>query len=210
MGRRNQTLARLGTGCTALASLVWLLWPSDLSFVNNPEAWFVFGTAFIIWVLTELKQSEEVSSSSVSMNDVRIGREMLKLHKGEFRYLLKDQDLWSFVESDAYSGLREFCNRRDDGSMLFHNRKLDKMLTDLTERLDTLSEKIAQDTVPEMIGGVMMTGYIPFRIVTDEEYQLRMKSSKEANAIANQAWNALDKLAREIRSGIPQALDEPL
>ncbi|MDD9718487.1 hypothetical protein PVW48_17120 [Dinoroseobacter sp. PD6] len=193
-----------------MAALVWLLWPSDLTFVDNPEAWFVFGTCLIVWLLAEIKQSEELSSSSVTQNDIRNGREILKLHRGSLRYLLCDVDLWNFVDSDLYSEARSVCNRWDDDSLFFHNKALNEDLHKVVKSLDALSMKVAHDTVPEFVAGKMRTGYKPYHIVKEDEYELRRRESKKANELANQAWNDLDQLAKKIRDQMPQVLDEPL
>lgn len=64
MGRGlGQTLARLAAGYSVMGALVWLLWPSDLGFANNPEAWFVLATAIMVWHATEFKHSDELRAS---------------------------------------------------------------------------------------------------------------------------------------------------
>jgi hypothetical protein len=159
-------------------------------------------------LITEWKQSEDLNPKTISQNDVRVARELLELHARELRYLLNDADLWIFIDSDVYSRLGNLCNRWERGVFFFHNRKLNLELSALMERLDKLMMKIAQDTVPEWIGGRFRTGYKPFRIVSEEEYLRRQSEAREANRIASQAWTLLDALATKIKDGIPEAMDK--
>lgn len=210
MARYGQTLARLGAGYSMFGALVWLLWPSDTSFVNNPEAWFTLGTVTIIWHLTEFKLSEELTPRTTSLNDIRVGRELIELHAGELRYLLKDTDLWTFVDDEVYSRLGSLCDRWQRGTFCFTNRKMNAELSSLMERLLALRLKIANDTVPEMISGKLRTGYKPFYLVSQEEYDRRDNESKKANEIASQAWVLLDLIAERIKKRIPEVLNDPV
>lgn len=208
MGRYSQTIARLGAGLTTLAALVWLLWPNDFTSLDNPEAWFVLVTSLVFWVIVEFRLSEEIGATPVSKNDIRVGREILDLHAMELRYLLHDTDLWSPIESEVYSNLHDLCMRWNRGQFFFHNRKLNRKLTDVMERLSALSERIAQDTVPDKFAGRFRTGYKPSHIVHQDEYERLRAQSHAANEIATQAWKLLDDLATTIRERLPQALDE--
>ncbi len=101
-------------------------------------------------------------------------------------------------------------DRWERGAFVFTNKRLNAELSDLMERLSALMRKVSQDTVPEKIGGKFKTGYKPFRIVPQEEYDRRSEESKKANAIASQAWVLLDRLVVQIKDRIPEALDNPV
>lgn len=101
-------------------------------------------------------------------------------------------------------------DRRERGVFTFQNEELDKKLSSFIEKLEMLYEKIAQDTVPEMIGGEFRTGYKPMSIVPDEEYQRRRSESQAANKFAWNAWDSLEILVQHIKTDIPEALDEPI
>jgi len=75
----SQTIARIGTGLSTMGALCWLLWPTQISVLNNPEAIFAFGTAFVIWLLTEFKLSEEIHAQKKSVNDISLSQELLGL-----------------------------------------------------------------------------------------------------------------------------------
>ncbi|WP_416511213.1 hypothetical protein [Aliiroseovarius sp. YM-037] len=179
-------------------------------FVDNPGAWLTLLTALIVWHFTEFKQSEELGTQNTSQNDIRVARELVELHAGDFRYLLNDTDLWSFVPSEIYHRLGRICDRWERGTFFFHNRTLNRDLSELIDRLNTLDMKIAQDTVPKLIGGEFRTGYKPFNLVSDDEYRRLRNESKTANEIASQAWKLLDQIVAKIRMGIPEVLDEPI
>ena len=193
-----------------LGALIWLLWPSDFFSLLEPEPLFVFCVSLVVWVFTEFKLSEELGSRNTSSNDIRNAREVLTWHTSTMRSLLKEADLWSFVPSDRYSEIRDVVDRWEKGRLFFHNRKLAKKFDALMRSLDQLSMKIAMDTAPEMIGGIFRTGYKPYGIVTDEEYERRRELSKEANSIASTAWVLLDELSGQIRKDVPEASEDPL
>ncbi|QPH52530.1 hypothetical protein [Pontivivens ytuae] len=191
-------------------SLIWLLWPSDLSFIDNPEAWAALVGAFVVWHFTEFKLSEELGSSQVSQNDVRVARELVELHAGQLRGLLKDADLWALINSDRYTEVHSLLNRWKRGTFMFHNKTLNTDLNAFMKQLDALSSKISQDTVPEMVGGQWRTGYKPVSIVSQQEYHRLMSESKSANAIAGNTWVLLDQIVEKIRTKIPEVWDQPV
>jgi hypothetical protein len=203
MGRREQTLARIGAGLTTMGLLAVLTWPTDLRVFMQWERLFFFLTALVVWIITEWKQSEELGSGTSSQNDIRVARELVELHARELRYLLKDTDLWTFVPSDVYSRLHNLCDRWERSVLFFQDKEMNGELSSLMEKLSDLAMKIAVDTVPEKIGGVYKTGYKPIRIVPEEEYKRLMAESKKANEIASQAWEILDNLVKKIRNRIP-------
>lgn len=211
MDKFRQTWARVGAGLTAMAALCWVLWPSKLSDVSsNPEPIFVFLVALLTWTFTEFKFSEEVQFRESSPNDIRVARELVELHAGQFRYLLKDADLFQFVESDCYSQVNNLCNRHETGKLEFQNKGLNKKLENLIGDLEKLGLFVAQHTVPEMIGGVWRTGFKPFDNVTQERYDELLVLSGEANELASNAWEKLDSLVSIIKIRVPEALDEKI
>ena len=210
MNRYSQTIARLGAGYSVIGCVVWLLWPQDFGFASNPEAWVSLTTAFVVWHAIELKKSEAPGSSRLSANDVRLARDLLEWHSGDLRYVLKDTDLWMYVESDVYMKLSSISHRYEIGELFFHNKKLAQLFRDFTHQLDEFNELIAVETVPEMIGGVWKTGFKPFGIVLEEEYRRRREQSKKANNTAQIAWKLLDQCVVHIKRYYPEVLEKPL
>ncbi|MEL7466762.1 MAG: hypothetical protein AAFN79_21995, partial [Pseudomonadota bacterium] len=189
---------------------------SDLSEFPGPlqEPLYVFLAALVLWVTSELTdwpfQNAEKVDEKATANDVRIAREFISLHSRKLRFLLKENDPWSFVESDRYSELSRLLNRHECDEVFFHDEDLNTKLDDLMKKLDDFSWKIALDTVPEKIAGAWRTGYKPYEIVSEEEYQRRRTESKEAGRLAGVAWEALDLLIADLRNRIPEAWDQPL
>lgn len=75
MSRYYQTFARIGAGLAAIAMLVWFLWPGG-AWQFEPEPFFAFGVAVVVWAFTEFKLSEEVIYRASTPNDIRFGREI--------------------------------------------------------------------------------------------------------------------------------------
>ena len=210
MGRSGRAFARIGAVYSVIGGLVWLLWPEDLSFADNPEAWLALLSAFVIWNFFEFQSIREVESERLSKNDIRVSRELVDLHANRMRYLLKDTDLWTFVRSDIYSDVGALCDRRERGIFFFHQEELDGELATFMKLLRDLSYKVAEDTVPVLIGGAFRTGYKPFELVSEEEYQERRKESKKANEMASKAWDKLDRMVSRIKSDYPEVFEDPI
>lgn len=91
--RYYQTIARVLAGLTMLAMLAWFLWPRvESSLLEREEALFAFLVAFAFWLLSEVKESEEVVFRGSTPNDIRLAREMLCYSRWQFRELLKEHD----------------------------------------------------------------------------------------------------------------------
>ncbi|SIT74754.1 hypothetical protein SAMN05421665_0102 [Yoonia rosea] len=190
-----------------MAALVWLLWPENLSVLSDPEPWFAFATACVFWIFTEFKTVEK---SKATENDVRVARELLELHAGQFRFLLKETDLWQFISSEYYTNLGNFCDRWDREVLFFHDQQLNQQLEKLVKELSELHNKIAMNTVPVLLGGEFKTGFKQTRYVSEDEYDKLRAKSKEANSLASTAWQTLDEIVSKVRRTIPEATVKPL
>ena len=205
MVRHRQTIARVLTGLSVIGALIWLLWPSEWSKVE-PEPLLAVCTALVVWLLTEVKQSEEVIEFSATPNDVRVSKELLKLHKNQFRILLNDTDLWMFLDDEIYRKAFHLENSRDRGDLEFQNKRLDTQLEEFMVFLSKFNRHVAQHTTPEDVAGRAHIGYKPIGTVQDDEYQRRRLLSKEANSLAAEAWKAYEKLISSIKIETPEAL----
>lgn len=209
MDIRGKIASRIGTGLVAMSALLVLIWPSDPHILQQWDRLIAFITAISLWIAAECTQNGE-QTKPPTQNDLRVARELAELHAGELRYLLKETDLWTFVDSEIYSRLGGFLNRWERGTMHFHDEDMNRRLSVLMSTLNELHHKISQDTVPEMINGKMRTGYKPARTIPQEEYDRLLSESKVANKIASKAWNQLDVITSEIRQRFQSAFDDPI
>lgn len=90
MSRYYQTFARIGAGLAAIAMLVWFLWPGG-AWQFEPEPFFAFGVAVVVWAFTEFKLSEEVIYRASTPNDIRFGREIFSYGTWNLRLKLQVQ-----------------------------------------------------------------------------------------------------------------------
>ena len=160
----------------------------------------------VVWLLTEVKQSEEVIEFSATPNDVRVSKELLKLHKNQFRILLNDTDLWMFLDDEIYRKAFHLEDRRDRGDLEFQNKRLDTQLEEFMVFLSKFNRHVAQHTTPEDVAGRAHIGYKPIGTVQDDEYQRRRLLSQEANSLADEASRAYEKLIPSIKIETPEAL----
>lgn len=201
---------RVGLGFSALGCLYILLWPENIDYIKQWDKLISTITAISAWVFSEFYFNESPHSVQPSQNDTRVARELITLHAYKLRNLLKEEDLWSLIPSEYYSEIGHLRDQWDRGLLRFHDKELNNSLKIFIERLEKLSNKIAHDTTPELIGGKLKTGYKPIKYVKDEEYERLRSESKEANKLASQAWETLVELVNQIHKKIPIALDDPI
>lgn len=187
----------------------WFLWNGVGRDEFEPEPFFAFLVALVVWIATEIKHSEEIVFRQSSPNDVRVAKELLRLHAHTFRTLLNDRDLFQFLDSNHFSDSHDFCHRRNTGQLRFQNLSLDGLLEKFASDLGKLNHSIAQNTVPELIGGQFMTGFKPRTIVSQEEYDRQLALAEHANEQASVAWGSLENLVNQLHIRVPEALDEP-
>ena len=209
MKKYRQTAARIGFGFSAFAALTWLLWPQSFEQLE-PEPLFVLGTALVVWILSEFKTSEEVLFRGSSPNDVRVSRDILRLHTEEFRVLLKDHDTFQFILDDYYLLVGKFLDRYQTGRLLFQAKELGPKLQQFVEKLEKFHAYVCANTVAEKIGGKLRTGFKPLNLVSEKEYDRRYSQSRTANALATDAWNEFERLVELVRKKTPEALDDPI
>ncbi len=206
MTRYSQVFSRIGFGLAAMGALIWMFWPDSFASVLDPESIFAFVTSFVLWVIAEFKQSEALILTEPSENDLGVAGEVLREHSGDLRWLLKDTDLWSFVDSEFYSKVIRMYDRHERDEIFFHDEKLNQKLNSFFAKLGAFLSHISLNTTPEQVGGSMMTGFKPISVVPDDEYERRRQLALEANDLASDAWMSFDELAKAIRQRMPSAL----
>lgn len=207
MGKYQQTLFRIGAGFSTIGAVFWLLWPQDLLSVLDPEPLFAVLVATVVWIAGEFKFSEEVNLRDSSPNDIRLAKELLELHRSQFRSLFNDADLFQFRDREDYSRCYSIANRREVGELEFQDKELDRLLSKFVARLNEFNSCIAGNTVPELVGGRMMTGFKPVGIVTQETYDRLRSESLKANVLADEVWQCFDYLVSRVKRLVPEALD---
>jgi hypothetical protein len=205
--RMRQTLARIGAGMSVFGMLVWLLWPIDLAFLAQPEPIFGLAVALFVWIATEIKLSEEIQLRESSPNDIRVAKEKILLHQGWLRDLLKDHNTWNYLDCQVYTEVGHLINRFERRELFFGNAAIERLNVLFMKQLKDFYQFISINTSPEMIAGKSMTAFKPFAFVSDDEYKRRENLAKQANQMANSAWDRLDSLVAAIHKEIPEALD---
>ncbi|MEM8824460.1 MAG: hypothetical protein AAGF30_12680 [Pseudomonadota bacterium] len=205
MSRFSQTFARIAAGYSVIGALIWLLWPSDLGFADNPEAWFALATAFFVWHLTEFKKSEELVASEPTDFDVIVASRLVRMHQDELRYLLRDLNQWSRVDEEMHRGINDLIRDWRRGSLFFSSKRLQLKLSIFMNALEAFSMKVGTDTTSERIGKYWVIGYKPIGIVPQEEYDRLMEESKVADKMASNAWRLFNDLVEDIRTFAPSA-----
>ena len=207
MYRFGQTAARIGTGAAASGCVAWVLWPSDLSFLGNSEAIFFTIVSFATWIATEIKYSEEVELRNSAPNDIRLAKRCVDLYRGDLGFLLRDHNVWDFIEMEIYGIIDSLMDDRRRGAFDFQNSEVQKSAERLFTSLKAFRHFVALHTVPDLLGDRMMVGLKPFSICHDQEYERRRRLADEGNKLSNVAWEDFNALYLKIKKEIPEALD---
>ncbi|MBP9184896.1 MAG: hypothetical protein KBF78_17305 [Fuscovulum sp.] len=207
MYRHTQTIARVGAGLTAIGALLWVLWPKDFQWSESAESIFVFSVAFVTWLLTEVKQSEEVVFRQSSPNDIRVSKELVNLHREEFRVLLDEHDMHGFIDYRYVQLLDDVLHRFKTEKLEFQNRRLQDLTNDFLKSAQAFRRYIAENTTPTLLGGQEVIGFKNDRIVSDVEFQRSLNLSETANDLGSRAWDRLESLVHAIKVQVPECLD---
>jgi hypothetical protein len=208
LGKYQQTLARIGSGLATLIALATWFWPSEpSSLFNHPVELFGFLVALAFWILTEIHQSEEFAPKVSTLNDIRLGKEIIGLYQVDLRDLLKNHNTWDYLDSEEYTKVDNLLHRYNSDQISFSNREVAEPLAKFMAKLGDFSLFIATNTSTKSSPRRTMTGFKPDNLVSKEEYKRLLELSIAANKIANIAWDRLEELAVAIKKNIPNALD---
>lgn len=210
VNRYYQTLGRIGFGLATMAALTWLLWPSN-GWSLDAEPLNAFVLAFVVWLFTEFKMSEEVIYRASTPNDIRLGREVFSYSTWVFRELLKDHDYHRGIRPRYFSEATGLLHESELGIAHFQDRKVQRKYDDFITRLRLLIDHMTQFSTPERFGSVTLQSIIPARIFDDMNISEQHRTEiREANRLATEAWKAMVPLIAEIKIRIPEVFDEPI
>jgi len=114
--------------------LVWFLWPGG-AWQFEPEPFFAFGVAVVVWAFTEFKLSEEVIYRASTPNDIRFGREIFAYGTWNFRELLKDHDYHRGIYPRFLTEASLLVSETELGIAHFQDGRVQKKYLDFFERL---------------------------------------------------------------------------
>lgn len=205
MQRYYQTMARILAGLITLFMLAWFLWPRGSELLDREEALFAFLVALAVWLLTEIKESDEVIYRAATKNDIRLARELISYFSDKFKTLLKEHDYHSAIHPQYFSEVHLLLNEHEVGTAFFQDRRIMPLFNDFCRELETFSKYMAEHSSPNEFG---RQSIIPSWFVGEED---RFKDEiKEANRLASRAWARLTPLIGKIKDRIPEAFEEPV
>jgi hypothetical protein len=150
MGSRQQTFARIGAGLTTVGLLVVLLNPPNFEFLLDFERLFFFLTAFVIWVLTEWKQSEEahVNPPRPHPNDERISMEFVRFFSERMQRFLKTHDLGGSFSADFQEQIFAAADKWRGPNWEYEDRELQESFDQFTSALSEFGHALAEHFEP--------------------------------------------------------------
>lgn len=208
--RYYQTFGRIGAGITSFAMLTWYLWPRDVPLMEREEALFAFFIAFVFWIATEVKESEEVIFRSATKNDIRVARQMVSYASDKFRFLLREHDFSFGLPPRYLSEAGALVHDFEVGSVFFQDRRVHPMFLDFCESLRKFVDYLSLHSSPEMVSTGMLQYVVPPTIRGTPFETEHRAAVDEVNRLGTAAWEKLLPLISIIRERVPEAFDDPI
>ena len=190
--------------------LLWFLWPGS-SWQFEPEPFFAFSDAVVVWGFTEFKLSEEVIYRASTPNDIRFGREIFAYGVWILRKLLEDHDYHRGIAQRFYTEACLLVEETELGIAHFQDKSVQTKYIAFFEHLKSFVNYLALHSTPEKVGTVTLQSIIPAKQLGKMKIsQLHQDEIKETNRMAGEAWKAMLPLIKEIKERIPEVFDEPI
>ena len=135
--------------------LVWFLWPGG-TWQFEPEEFFGFCIAIVVWMFTEFKLSEEVIYRASTPNDIRFGREIFAYGTWNFRELLKGHDYHRGIHPRFLTEASFLVSETELGIAHFQDKKVQKKYADFFGRLKAFVDYFGMHSSPERFGSVTL------------------------------------------------------
>ena len=207
--RLYQTMGRIAAGLSSMAIFVWLLWPvSPRDF--SGEALAVFAGSVVFWLMTEVKSSEEIIFRGSTPNDIRAGYQIISYAAYGFRYTLRTHDLHHSIHRRHTYEMGALLDEENIGVFRFQDRKLRQPFEDFRSRLNAFTRHVDRHAGPVRGNQDRVTFKTAVDYERGELSEQTRANIEEANRLASEAWEQLNRLARIIVERVPEALDEPL
>lgn len=200
----SDRLARIAAGLSALATLVWLLWPAvDWEF--EPEPAIAFGTAVIGWTFLEARS---LFRQTAHPHDVKFIRELRKAIPLDAVRYLQQHDFGATYDNERLDGFWKIDFEAHTSGYGPHNRSLAKKFDKFRKKLKELSILLAANGGP--IGSnARLTSIIPDRErVTDHFSKETCKLVQQVNDTADEVVRLHDALMTEARKSAPEAFSD--
>lgn len=185
--------------------LGWFLWPKGSDLLDREEAFFAFVVAFVFWILSEIKESDEVVFQTSTKNDIRLARQMVSYAADIFRSNLKDHDHHSAIDGRFLIELNSLIHENDIGTTFFQDKRVKPLFEDFCFFAEVYSLHMATNSSPDGHGRqtLHLRGH-------EGEHHRVQSQMDEANRLAGLAWKRLPPLIAKIKERIPETFDEPI
>lgn len=210
MQRHYQTLARIGAGFTAFMMLAWLLWPRSTPILEREEALFAFLIAIFFWILTEIKESDEIVFRASTPNDIRLARQIVSYATDKFKILLHEHDFRRGINARFLTEASSLVHEAAIGTAFFQDKRLKPTFDDFCRSLGEFCSYMAEHSAPEGHRGGLIQRIVPAHVDAFQLNQRQLDEIEEANRLASKAWDALELLIPKIKDRVPEAFDEPI
>jgi hypothetical protein len=199
-----ERLARIAAGLSALATLVWLLWPA-VGWQFEPESAIAFSTALIGWAYFEARS---LFRQSAHPHDVRFIRELRKAIPLEAVRYLQHHDFGATYDNERLDGFWRIDFEAHTSGYGPHNRSLAIKFENFRKKLNELTILLAANGSP--IGSnARLTSIVPDRDrVTDHFSKATCKLVQQVNEKADEVVRLHEALMKEARKSVPEAFSD--
>lgn len=205
MQRYFHTAARIGAGFITLLMLGWFLWPRGTELLDREEAFFAFVVAIVYWIMTEVKESDEVVYQASTANDIRMARQMVSYASDTFKSFLEDHDHHHSVPRRFLTEISSLVHEHEVGTAFFQDKRVQPLFEDFCRVADNYAGFMAGHSSPDNYGGqtLHLTGY-------PGEHHRVQQEIDEANRLASIAWEHLPPLIAKIKERVPETFNEAI
>lgn len=151
MSKYQQTIARIFAGLAVLGALALLLWPADFDGfmeLERIERLFAFLGVLLVWILTEVKQSEEIRPEKSHPNDLNISKRFVVFFSNEMQDFLSSQDLGSTFSYSTLSKIMDLHDSWDNLDWEYEDDELSNSFSKFKETFEIFGSRLFRDFEP--------------------------------------------------------------
>ncbi|MDT4860630.1 hypothetical protein FQZ97_952010 [compost metagenome] len=203
-------LARIGSCLAVMGSLVWVQWPIDFQNLNIAGVILLIAS-FVTRLGIELADfaNDTGTKDNLLVDDVRKLNSLLKIVDRRQFYILREHAIETYMNDDAYNGLRDIIYFRQDDIFPFHNEKIQRLYVKFCEDsdafLDDLYSLYTADGRGRMTWRTADERWVPNDVYKEVMGKIALLNQMTSNLA--KSWEELIVLAKQELKGASVGID---
>jgi hypothetical protein len=201
---------RIGTGLTAMATLIWVLWP-DQGWTLDGEPTVAFVLALGAWLWREFSDTPAESvtspldavSRTIHPHDVQLAKRIREAFDENTKRFLREHGFGVTFREDALKNILGVADNWKGVDYEFMDKDLDNKLFEVVRHCRTLAEKTAEYAGYTRSGRRLAVPTEQER-VSDSFSELTIARVRELDDLATKTLEAYEALEKEFRLRLPE------